>query len=60
MTQLQKNEKTPKMKKKAKITKQKRCFLQNSKNLKTKIFAFWVITFEQNMIQTCLASQNNR
>ena len=41
--------------------KQKRCILQNSKKKPdTEIFAFWVITFKQNMIQTCSAPQNDR
>ena len=59
MTRLQKNEKTSKMKKMKKNIKQKKCFLQNSKKLEMKLFAFWVITFEPNMIQTCTVPQND-
>ena len=53
MTQLQKTEKTTKMKKK---TLHKRgvfyrpVFLQNHKKTEMETFAFWVITFEPNKI----------
>ena len=34
--------------------------IPKKKKTETEIFAFWVITFKQNMIQTCSAPQNDR
>ena len=57
MTQLQKSEK---MQKTAKNIIQKRSFFYKiTKKKETKIFAFWVITFEPNKIKTRSAPQND-
>ena len=54
MTQLQKNEQTTKRNNKNNI--QKRCY-KIAKKRKRKYFAFWVITFEPNKMQTRSAPQ---
>ena len=46
--------------KEKKNIKQKRCFLQIKKKLESEMFAFWVVTFEQNVIPTCSKLQNDR